>query len=215
MNCETIRDLLDQYVAGTLEPEAARAVRAHLEACADCRQDEAAARFLAPRVAALPRSVPPSRPLWTGIEQRLRPRRVSRTRFWLPLAATVALMTAAGWWASRLLTSRSGASIDQQPSVTAERDSEPVLDYGDLLQTRTYRMAASDLETALLSGKRLLPATSNSIKRDLQTIDVAIKETAAALRADPRNDVLRQLYLSALRRKLEWLRRAVALYAES
>jgi hypothetical protein len=215
MNCETIRDLLDQYVAQTLDPESARAVRIHLESCAECRQDEAAARFLAPRVAALPRSVPPARPLWTGIEQRLHPRRSSRIRIWLPLAATLALMTGAGWWANRLLTSGSRGGIDQLPKVTAEPDSEPVLDRMDLVQTRTYRMAASDLETTLLSGSRLQPATASSIKRDLQTMDMAIEETAHALRVDPANDVLRQLYVSGLRRKLEWLRRAAALYLES
>ena len=73
----------------------------------------------------------------------------------------------------------------------------------------------SDLERALLQEGRLSPNLSESFKRDLKTLEAAITEASAALTADPGNEVVRQLYRAAFRRKLEALRRAAAVYSTS
>ena len=73
----------------------------------------------------------------------------------------------------------------------------------------------NDLEQALVVEGRLSPALSESFKRDLRTLEAAITEASAALTADPENDVVRQLYRAAFRRKLEALRRAAAVYSTS
>jgi hypothetical protein len=198
MTCETLRDRLDHYVAGSLDTATAREIAAHLADCEECRADEAAARFLAPRVAALPRSVAPARPLWDGIASRLEPRRFA-LRTWLPLAAALAIISAGG-----LLLVRSGADDAGPAPVAAADDGERA----------AYRTAAADLQAALLEGGRLTGATASALQRDVVTLDDAIDETGRALRSDPANPVLQQLHLSALRRKLETLRRAAAHYTE-
>jgi hypothetical protein len=199
MNCESLRDQLDHYLAGTLEGRSADEVRRHLEQCAECRADEAAARFLAPRVAALPRSVPPARPLWAGIESRLAPRRARRLVPWLPLAAMLALLAGAGWWWSRQSADPNAGAVTPAALPT---------------QAAAYKLAATDLETSLLDPGKLEPVTARALRRDLATMNTAIAETSDALRGDPANEVLQELHLSALRRKLDVLRRAAALYVE-
>ncbi len=199
MTCETIRDRLDEFVAGSLDAATAREIAAHLAGCEDCRADEAAARFLVPRVAALPRIVAPDRPLWDGIASRLEPRKRLAFRTWLPLAAALAILSAGG-----LLLLRSGSGADGPAPVAA----------ADEGQRAAYRTAAADLQAALLEGGRLTGATASALRRDVVTLDDAIAETARALESDPANPVLQQLHLSALRRKLETLRRAAAHYTE-
>jgi anti-sigma factor RsiW len=199
MTCETIRDRLDQYVAGSLDAATAREIAAHLARCEECRADEAAARFLVPRVAVLPRMVAPDRLLWDGIASRLEPRRRFALRSWLPRAAALAIISAGG-----LLLVRSG-SDDAGPAPVAAADEG---------ERAAYRTAAADLQAALLEGGRLTGATASALRRDVVTLDDAIDETARALQSDPANPVLQQLHLSALRRKLETLRRAAAHYTE-
>jgi anti-sigma factor RsiW len=202
MTCESVRDRLDGYVAGTLDDASASDLRRHLEQCDECRADEAAARFLTPRVVALPRSVPPARPLWDGIESRLVPRQATR-RFttWLPLAATLALLAGAGWWWLRQADAPVGVAVETPAALPS--------------QAAAYKLAASDLQTSLLDQGKLEPTTANALRRDLATMDNAIAETSNALQGDPANEVLQQLHLSALRRKLDVLRRTAALYVES
>ncbi|HET9513575.1 MAG TPA: zf-HC2 domain-containing protein [Gemmatimonadales bacterium] len=199
MTCETLRDRLDQYVAGSLDTATAREIATHLAGCEECRADEAAARFLAPRVAALPRIVAPDRPLWDGIASRLEPRRRLALRTWLPLAAALAIISAGG-----LLLVRSGSDDVGPARVTAADEGERA----------AYRTAAADLQAALLESGRLTGTTASALRRDVLTLDDAIDETARALQTDPANPVLQQLHLSALRRKLETLRRAAAHYTE-
>jgi hypothetical protein len=201
MNCESVRDQLDRYLAGALEATETEAVRAHLARCEECRADEAAARFLAPRVAALPRSVPPERPLWAGIESRLRARRSWAMPAWLPIAAAIALVAGAVWWSTR--------EGPADPAFIAELpDRLPA-------QVAAYKLATSDLEASLLEPSKLEPVMAGALRRDLATMNEAIRETSAALEEDPGNEVLQQLHLSALRRKLDQLRRAAAVYSES
>ena len=55
MSCEFVRDRLDAFAAGTLDPAEQEAVRAHLASCRECSEDLEALRFVAPRAAELPR----------------------------------------------------------------------------------------------------------------------------------------------------------------
>ena len=82
-------------------------------------------------------------------------------------------------------------------------------------EVASLRAAMNDLEQALIEGGRLSPAVSDGFRRDLQTLEAAITEASAALRADPTNDVVRELYRAAFRRKLEALRRVAAVYSTS
>jgi hypothetical protein len=73
----------------------------------------------------------------------------------------------------------------------------------------------NDLEAALVTEGRLPAPLSESFKRDLRTLEAAITEASAALTADPTNEVVRELYRAAFRRKLDVLRRTAAVYGQS
>jgi len=206
MNCESIRDRLDEFIAGTLDPASAEAVRAHIGSCAECAADVEAAQFLAPRTASLPREKPANRDLWVGIEARLggTGHGVRRAGRILALAAALLLAVGAGWWL-RGIASSLPPSPPEASATSLPYESE----------VASLRAAMSELEQALIEGGRLSPAVFDGFRRDLQTLEAAITEASAALRADPTNDVVRELYRAAFRRKLEALRRVAAVYSTS
>ena len=75
-----------------------------------------------------------------------------------------------------------------------------------------YDAAVSDLEHILRDqSERLDPQTVMVIERSLQTIDEAIRQSRAALDADPANTYLNSHLADARRRKLDLLRRAAGL----
>lgn len=205
MSCDFTRDHLDDFVAGKLDPTTEEAVRAHIATCAECAADLEAARFLAPRTAALPREKPADRDLWVGIEPRLgrTEHRARSTGRILALAAALLLAVGAGWW----LRGLAPRAPRPAPEVTGALPYES--------EVASLRAAMNDLEQALVEGGRLSPAVSDGFRRDLQTLEAAITEASAALRADPTNDVVRELYRAAFRRKLEALRRVAAVYSTS
>lgn len=144
--------------------------------------------------------------LWAGIEARIQPRASAR---WsggqiLGLAAALLLAMGAGWWLRGLDTDAS------RESRVARAEPLPYE-----TEVASLRAAMNDLEKALVVDGRLPAPLSESFKRDLKTLEAAITEASAALRADPENDVVRQLYRAAFRRKLEALRRAAAVYSTS
>ena len=204
MTCEFTRDRLDDFIAGKLDPASEESVRAHVDSCAGCAADLEAARFLAPRTAVLPREKPSERDLWSGIESRLEPRArgAGRAARVLALAAALLLAVGAGWW----LRGLAPLAPRPAPDIRAE-----ILPYE--AEVASLRAAMNELEQALITGGRLSPSASAGFRRDLQTLEAAITEASAALRADPGNEVVRELYRAAFRRKLEALRRAAAVYS--
>ena len=199
MICEWVRDRLDDYAAGRLQAGDADRVRSHLKGCAECRLDLEAARALAPLVPTLPRSVLPQRSLWEGIERRMvRSAPRLQLRRLLPLAAALALVAG-----SSLVAVWRLRKADSVPGPVPQ---------GVALQVARYQAAASDLAGAALADPpRLVPAAAHAVRRDLQVLDGAIRESDQALRKDPENPALQELLLSAHRKKLAVLRQAVAL----
>lgn len=187
MHCEQATDLLDDWMAGRLDPGTAQVVEAHLEACPSCRLDADAARALAPVLPSLPRSVPPSRELWADIERRITqpsPRRVPGAL----IAATVALAGAVGLWALRA----EGPAPPAEPVTGA---------------TVSAEVAVLELEAARLGDANLPPPVREALGRDLRIIDDAIREARAQLLATPSDPVAQALAGSAVRKKLQLLRR--------
>lgn len=187
MQCEQATDLLDDWIAGRLDPGTAQVVEAHLEACPSCRLDADAARALASVLPSLPRSVPPSRELWADIERRITqpaPRRVPGAL----IAATVALAGAIGFWALR----GAGPTPAAEPMADAAVSAEA---------------AAGELEAARLGDANLPPPVREALGRDLRIIDDAIREARAQLVATPSDPVAQALAESAVRKKLRLLRR--------
>lgn len=185
MTCDELRDGLERRdpVSGVMER--------HLATCPECRQYRDDLDALTPHVGNLPRSVAPARPLWEGIERRLARPAPSRFRYLLPLAAALVLAAAALLWNSR--RSGGGAPAFAPQVFTTHEDA--------------WLHAADELESVLAEG-RLLPVAVAAVRRDLEVLDQAILEAREALAAEPDNELLRELYRSVTRRRLDVLRHA-------
>jgi hypothetical protein len=170
---------------------------------------------------------PPAADLWPGIEARLgekpaaanvmsfTPKRtVSFTLPQLAMAATLLIAVSAGvsWLALR---PKPASPPVEEPAIRAVV--EPVDAVQPDIQRATfadaqYDAAVADLERILREeSQRLDPQTVMVIERNLRAIDQAIRESRAALDADPANTYLNSHLADARRRKLELLRRAAGL----
>lgn len=159
---------------------------------------------------------PPAADLWPGIATRLEPRAVARrsVTFTLPqlaLAATLLMAVSAGvsWLALR------PAAPPAQATIRAVADPVEAV-RGDVARAtfadEQYDAAVADLERVLQQdGSRLDPQTVLVIERNLRAIDDAIRQSRAALDADPANTYLNSHLADARRRKLDLLRRAAGL----
>jgi hypothetical protein len=165
------------------------------------------------------RDAPPAADLWPGIAARLSAPPVSKrlVSFTLPqlaMAATLLIAVSAGvsWLA---IGPRPAAVTPPEPAIRAVV--EPAGAVQPDVQRATfadaqYDAAVADLERILREdGQRLDPQTIMVIERNLRAIDEAIRESRAALDADPANTYLNSHLADARRRKLELLRRAAGL----
>jgi hypothetical protein len=159
---------------------------------------------------------PPEADLWPGIEARLRrpaggARSITITLPQLALAATLLMAVSAGvsW-----LALRPAAPPAETPIRAVADPIEPAR--GDVARATfadaQYDAAVADLERILQEdGSRLDPQTVLVIERNLRAIDEAIRQSRAALDADPANTYLNSHLADARRRKIELLRRAAGL----
>jgi hypothetical protein len=164
------------------------------------------------------RDTAPATDLWPGIEARLAPRSgaprvVSFTVPQLAMAATLLMAVSAG--VSWLALGPRPESARTEPAIRAIV--EPLESVRPDVQRATfadaqYDAAVADLEQILREeSQRLDPQTVMVIERNLRAIDEAIRESRAALDADPANTYLNSHLADARRRKLELLRRATGL----
>jgi len=203
---------LSAFLDDELTRDEREAVEAHLSACAACRDVLEELREVTRRARQLD-DRPSARDLWSGIADRLEPRRAAsiwrrRLTFTLPQAVAaglaLAILSGGAVWLSRVdRTARPGAG----PGAGA---APPVVRVN--LADESYDHAISDLEAVLADGRaRLDPRTYAVIERNLRTIDRAIADARRALEADPGNVYLNNHLATARQRKLSLLRRATAL----
>ena len=195
MNCNELRDRIDDAVSGCLAPAELAAVEAHADACAECRSDLEAARALSIPLAQLPRAIEPPPAVWHGIEARIRPRR----RRTLPaIAAALVLMAASS--AATILIMRDTPSDVAAAVPAIEAD---------------YIEQAAALSGVLGAERgRLAPETIETLERNLRIIDDAIAESRAALEADPGDPDLRLLLRASHEQKVALLEQATRLARE-
>lgn len=134
---------------------------------------------------------------------------------WLLAAAALLLVVTTS--AVTLLVARSTGSGDEIAAASASSPSSPspVSGASDVDAAArfaeleaAYLRAAADLLAALDRDSRSLPPeVIERAEHSLVTIDQAVRETRAALAADPDNAVLAEMTLAAHRRKLEFLQR--------
>lgn len=223
---------LSEYLDDELSASERAALELHRAECRECSRllDElqrvvATAKTLTPR--------PPDRDLWNGIAGRTvagepfasrhtvapfphaRSRRIS---FTLPQLAAASLLLAAVSgglaWEFRGTEDRAqntlGVPNDERPQLAS--DSIATVSLAD----EEYDAAVSDLEKAVKEGRGVLDsATIAIVEQNLEIINVAIDQARQALAADPANSYVSGHLVEARRKKLDLLRRAAAMVAES
>jgi hypothetical protein len=164
------------------------------------------------------RDAAPAADLWPGIEARLAPasgapRLVSFTLPQLAMAASLLIAVSAGVsWLALGPTPEAGSTEPAIRAMAEPRESvRPDVERATFADAH-YDAAVTDLERILREeSQRLDPQTVMVIERNLRAIDEAIRESRAALEADPANTYLNSHLADARRRKLELLRRAAGL----
>jgi anti-sigma factor RsiW len=165
-------DQLAAYEAGEGSPETRAEVAAHLATCLHCRQELAWLTELRGRVEKLPRQLPPVRDLWDGIAPRLEvpvialPRQARFRPMVLAAAAVFLILMASA--ATVLLLQR--GTVAPAPGSAA-----------------SLAQLASEVRAL---EQALPPETRALVSRNLALIDAAIRESEAALAADPANPAI-------------------------
>ncbi len=215
MRCDEALRLLDDHIDGTLSPDLAAAVAAHLEACAACRRADAETRAVLAAAAELPPAIEPARDLWPDIAARLGATVIplatadsaARRRRWASLAAAAVLLVAA----TAVLTARwvghsvSPTAAPASAAVPARLDADAALAsaLGD------YRRAAGALRAALEQQRAgMSPAELRVVDDNLAVVDAAIGELTRAVAAQPGNRALTALLASIYQTQIELLQTA-------
>jgi anti-sigma factor RsiW len=226
MNCHDFELELGDFVDGTLTPERAGGVEAHVRNCVRCRAT--VADFTAIREAA--RTLEPQMPaahVWTHIaaaleqEQRHRAtapatwwRLASGALAWKPLvaaAAMVVVLFGGTWLAWHDASSRAG----NRPAATTAINVARSIDLEVQLAEQHYSTAIGDLEKVTQAeGGSLDPETARVMQANLAVIDQAIGQSRDALNSEPANTVAQESLFDALRSKVQLLQDTVALINE-
>ncbi|HEX6928817.1 MAG TPA: zf-HC2 domain-containing protein [Gammaproteobacteria bacterium] len=190
MNCEQFNDRLDDWLDGEMPAADARILEAHAANCVACQAAVTSARRLRQAVAALPASREPSRDLWPDIESRLEAR--ARRNWPRALAAGVAMIAvfAAGMLASRLLLQEQAVT----PRLADHTVQETRNDLPSLADARNI-LPASHVELIEAAAPADGRGTEQALLRNLLIVNLAIRDTQAAITDDPANADLRELLL--------------------
>jgi hypothetical protein len=215
-------DELNDYVDGLLSPAERETMERHLATCSLCTAELEQVQLLLVGLGSLSKVVPPGEDLLPGIHARIAgaPGELHHRALWTarrPLAAAAVVLLLASS-ATTVFLSR-GGSPPHPPAAAAP--SVPLVGGGvAFAQFRVleaeYVRAADELRKALERQEGVLdPATAEALERNLRIIDQAIRESRAALLADPNSEMLQQMLLTTYERKLDILRRVETLSANS
>lgn len=199
IHCDRILAMLDEYLDGTLVAAEQSSVSSHLAGCESCRREAEAVRALLARTRTLPRSVLPSRELWSGIEERIggpmAPRRGGTARRRVP----VQVLQAAAAIGLILFGALLATSWQHRPGGT-----------GFAAEQARYTAASAALAERLTrEPDNLAPTTRAVVERNLAIVDAAIREAEAALVRDPGSQALEQMLVARYEQRLALLRHAI------
>ncbi|HUP88874.1 MAG TPA: zf-HC2 domain-containing protein [Longimicrobiales bacterium] len=215
-------DRLSEYLDDELTQPEREALEAHLLECADCGATLHELRAVVVRAGQV-LDAPPSTDLWAGIEQRIksadRPIAKSPHRliaFSVPqlLAASIVLMMLSAGSVYLMLARNDSPQIAAgvvMPGATTQAQSvKPVMN------TVHYNTAIAELEAALDAQRsKLDTATVRIIETNMRAIDMAIVEARTALGRDPSNTYLNHYLDETMQRKIQLLRRAAGIRAQT
>jgi anti-sigma factor RsiW len=204
MTCKECETLLGDALDGTLSPSDEAAVRAHCADCSACRELLDDLRDIRQTAATLDRHQP-SPHLRQAIAAQLIHPPAQRRVAWMPLAMAASVLLVLGTAGWLYLAAHRSATPDptaQLASAASELQ----------LAEQHYENAIAALEK-LTSDKqnKLDPRVAEAIAQSLNTIDRAILDSRAALKAQPDSLVAQTSLLEALRMKVALLQDTVSL----
>jgi predicted anti-sigma-YlaC factor YlaD len=206
MNCKHVSEWIGDAVDGDLPVEQQVELDRHCRECSACAELLSDLKEIRAAAATLDRFTP-SPATWQAIAAQIqRPRRGYAS--WGPLAAAAALVialgaaawfgTVPGWRTSKSQTT----SVDLARSAASELQ----------LAEQHYLNAIASLEQLTNKKDNLLdPAVAAEIAQSLQSIDRAINDSRAALKAEPNSFIAQTSLLEALRMKVALLQETVSL----
>jgi len=212
-------DRLSERLDGSLSPEEAGLLDAHLVTCADCRAVLADLERVVVHARALP-GIAPAEDLWPGIAARVasfaraeeEPRTVRRrpasfvrgiTMSWPQLMAAgfaLAVLSGGGAWyfAPGHRTPQAALQSPAGTELAAASHVDP-----------QYAAEVQDLQKVLDERRSQLdPETVKTIEANLKIIDLATTQARQALAADPANPYLKDYLSNQMKRKVELLKQA-------
>jgi hypothetical protein len=202
---------LGDYLDDTLSPSARERVDEHLTGCVECRGLVADLREVGQAVAALGLVKPPAR-TWARIADAMVHDRAAgrdgagrHIGWWMAVAAALLLTTLVG------LRMRTPAS-PPTPAAVGPAARMPSVE-GELVQAeQPYQKAISGLEDITNTEKGTLdPQTAATLARSLAVVDQAIRESRAALSAQPESEPAQASLLEDFKTKIALLENTVAL----
>ncbi|MEW5982387.1 MAG: zf-HC2 domain-containing protein [Acidobacteriota bacterium] len=213
--CESVAQLIDDLIGGTLGKAEKADLDAHLTECTACRM---LARDL-DDIHRVARELPVRSPranAWERIAERLDAegrtpgdvarRRWASARIVLPLAAALVLVAGA----SLTYLVWPGGSV---PAVHGTReDLVRSIDQELRLAESHYENAIAGLEQIAADGeKTLTPEVAATLQKNIGIIDQAINESRQALTDQPESTLARESLFEALRRKVSLLEDTITL----
>jgi hypothetical protein len=225
---ERIQDRLHDFVDDTLPPVEHASVLDHVDGCDECRAELESLLALREEARSLPREIAPRRDLWPEIQARLQPRapagkvievdfraaarRPAWHRWARMAAAAVVLVALSSSITAYLLGGRGGTTFVRVPVPMGQPTA--LAAFHPTEQEYIGTLEALQGELTARRGE-LAPQTVATIEENLRIIDRAIRETRAALEADPGNADLPLLLSDVYRKKVELLESALQLPAKT
>jgi anti-sigma factor RsiW len=214
MNCEHYSEWLGDAVDGTLRVDQQVELDAHCRACAACRELLNDLKEIRAAAATLDRYTP-SPATWQAIAAKIQKPRGAHVSWGLlagsPMrglaaAAMLALVLGAAAWFGLALRDRSAgrepAAADLARSAASELQ----------MAEQHYMNAIASLEQLTVKKDNSLdPAVAAEIAASLESIDRAINDSRAALKAEPDSFIAQTSLLEALRMKVALLQETVSL----
>ena len=209
MTCEQCSEWLGDAVDGTLDARTQKEVDTHCRGCASCRELLDDLMEIRAAAATLDRHTP-SPDLWRAIAAKVGgagDRRKTAPSAWPQLAAAAALVVVLGtaaWFTIRMAPSEKGNGAASELVRTAASELQ--------LAEQHYLNAIASLEQLTVNRDNALdPAIGAEIAQSLSSIDRAIDDSRAALKAEPNSFVAQTSLLEALRMKVALLQETVSL----
>jgi anti-sigma factor RsiW len=219
MTCERLREILDDWVDGSLSEAEHQEAELHLAGCAACRAEERKLRAFLGEAASLRHEAQPGRDLWPTIAGRIESRArvlrfVRRGGLLTGLAAAAALVLALVLAPPR---QPSGEVASVEPSGATP---QPVAaGVADIEKAEAeYLRATNQLIQTLNARRGTMPPEAQKQMADLEAnvaaIDAALRQVKDALEKDPQNTKLNKMLASTHQKKIDLLLRLIRLSAQ-